>query len=180
MHVFYSLFIYPSLHLIVHRFVSWSVTGAVVLVLPSIITLFSSMLTFSVCPSAVVLPNSQLFPSNESISIINRSVIESVSLSDRPLVSWLNKENSSSTRERQSVIVTLTLLRLLVKRIKNHCASPVCSIALQGTVSRVSVQEGQAKSPLEKHHADAVVNFLLRIACQVTVGDRDGIFWSKL
>ena len=82
MHVFYSLFIYPSLHLIVHRFV-----GAVVLVLPSIITLFSSMLTLSVCPSAVDLPNSQLFPSNESISIINRSVIESVSLSDRPLVS---------------------------------------------------------------------------------------------
>lgn len=72
------------------------------------------------------------------------------------------------------------LLRLLVKRVKNYCASPVCSVALQGTVSRVSVQEGQAKSPLEKHHADAVVNFLLRIACQVTVGDRDGTFWSKL
>ena len=67
-----------------------------------------------------------------------------------------------------------------VKRVKNHCASPVCSVALQGTVSRVSVQEGQAKSPLEKHHADAVVNFLLRIACQVTVGDRDGTLWSKL
>ena len=87
MHVFYSLFIYPSPHLIVHRFVSWSVTGAVVLVLPSIITLFSSMLTLSVCPSTVFVPNSQLFPSNESISIINRSIIESVSLSDRPLVS---------------------------------------------------------------------------------------------
>jgi len=129
MHVFYSLFIYPSLHLIVHRFVSWSVTEAVVLVLPSTITLFSSMLTLSVCLSAVVLSNSQLFPSNESISIINRSVIESVSLSDRPLVSWLNKENSSSTRERQSVIITLMLLRLLaiVKWIKNHlCALLLC------------------------------------------------------
>ena len=80
MHVFYSLFIYPSLHLIVHRFVSWSVTGATVLVLASIITRFSSMLTLSVCASAVVQPNSQSLPSNESISIINRSVIESVSL----------------------------------------------------------------------------------------------------
>ena len=127
MHVFYSLFIYPSLHPIVHRFVSWSVTGAVVLVLPSVTTLFSSMLSLSVCPSAVVLPNSQLLPSNESISIINRSVIETVSLLDRPLVSWLNKENSSSTRERQSVIITLMLLRLLVKRIKNHlCALLLC------------------------------------------------------
>ena len=87
MHVFYSLFIYPSLLLIVHRFVSLSVTGATVLVLPSIITLFSSMLTLSVFPSAVVRPNSQSFPINESISIINFSVIESVSLSDRPLVS---------------------------------------------------------------------------------------------
>ena len=92
MHVFYSLFIYPSLHLIVHRFVSWSVTGATVLVLASIITRFSSMLTLSVCPSAVVQANSQSLPSNESISIINRSVIESVSLWDRPLVSWLNKK----------------------------------------------------------------------------------------
>ena len=87
MHVFYSPFIYPSLHLIVHRFVTLSVTGATVLVLPSIITLFSSMLTLSVFPSAVVQPNSQSFPINESISIINLSVIESVSLSDRPLVS---------------------------------------------------------------------------------------------
>ena len=93
----------------------------------SITTLFSSNLSLSVCPSAVVLPNSQLLPSNESISIINRSVIESVSLLDRPLVSWLNKENSSSTRERQSVIITLMLLRLLVKRIKNHlCALLLC------------------------------------------------------
>ena len=33
----------------------------------------------------------------------------------------------------------------------------------------MAVQESQIKSPLEKHHADAVVNFLLRIACQVRV-----------
>lgn len=122
MHVFYSLFIYPSLHLIVHRFVSWSVTGATVLVLASIITRFSSMLTLSVCPSAVVQANSQSLPSNESISIINRSVIESVSLWDRPLVSWLNKKNSSRTRERQSVIITFMLLRLLV----NHHLCVTC------------------------------------------------------
>ena len=124
MHVFYSLFIYPSLHLIVHRFVSWSVTGATVLVLASIITRFSSMLTLSVCPSAVVQANSQSLPSNESISIINRSVIESVSLWDRPLVSWLNKKNSSRTRERQSVIITFMLLRLLVKH--HLCALLLC------------------------------------------------------
>ena len=124
MHVFYSLFIYPSLHLIVHRFVSWSVTGATVLVLVSIITRFSSMLTLSVCPSAVVQPNSQSLASNESISIINRSVIESVSLWDRPLVSWLNKKNSSRTRERQSVIITFMLLRLLVKH--HLCALLLC------------------------------------------------------
>lgn len=37
----------------------------------------------------------------------------------------------------------------------------------QSTASRVAFQESQIKSPLEKHHADAVVNFLLRIACQV-------------
>lgn len=163
-----------SLHLIVHRFVSWSVTGATVLVLVSIITRFSSMLTLSVCPSAVVQPNSQSLPSNESISIINRSVIESVSLWDRPLVSWLNKKKliqNSGTSIGNNNVYAVTLA----------CkASPVCYVALQGTVSRVSVQEGQAKSPLEKHHADAVVNFLLRIACQVTVGDRNGIFWSKL
>ena len=40
-------------------------------------------------------------------------------------------------------------------------------VYLQSTASRVAVQESQIKSPLEKHHADAVVNFLLRIACQV-------------
>lgn len=163
-----------SLHLIVHRFVSWSVTGATVLVLVSIITRFSSMLTLSVCPSAVVQPNSQSLPSNESISIINRSVIESVSLWDRPLVSWLNKkkliQNSGTSIGNNNVYAVTFACK----------ASPVCYVALQGTVSRVSVQEGQAKSPLEKHHADAVVNFLLRIACQVTVGDRNGIFWSKL
>ncbi|XP_068742186.1 transformation/transcription domain-associated protein-like isoform X1 [Montipora capricornis] len=33
--------------------------------------------------------------------------------------------------------------------------------------ARVAVQESQVKSPLDKYHADAVVNFLLRIACQV-------------
>ena len=115
---------YSTVSSFVHRFVSWSVTGAVVLVLPSIITLFSSVLALSVCPSAVDLPNSQLFPSNESISIINPSVIEWVSLSDRPLVSWLNKE-ALGTRERQSVIITLMLLRLLVKRIRNHCVTCV-------------------------------------------------------
>ena len=100
-----------------------------------IITLFSSMLTLSVCSSPVVLPNSQSFPSNESISIINRSVIESVSLWDRPLVSWLNKKNSSRTRERQSVIITFMLLRLLVKHhlcvtcvlccFAGHCLSSI-------------------------------------------------------
>lgn len=39
-------------------------------------------------------------------------------------------------------------------------------ISWQGTV-RGAVHESQIKSPLEKYHADAVVNFLLRIACQV-------------
>ena len=122
MHVFYSLFIYPSLHLIVHRFVSWSVTGATVLVLASIITRFSSMLTLSVCPSAVVQANSQSLPSNESISIINRSVIESVVCeTDRWWVD-LTKKNSSRTRERQSVIITFMLLRLLV----NHHLCVTC------------------------------------------------------
>lgn len=86
-HVVYNLFMYLSLHLIAHRVVRWSVTGAVVLVLPSFVTLSTSMLTVSVCSSDVVLPSSQLFPSSESISVINRSVIESVTLSDRPPVS---------------------------------------------------------------------------------------------
>ena len=40
-------------------------------------------------------------------------------------------------------------------------------VCVQSTASRVAAQESQIKSPLEKHHADAVVNFLLRIACQV-------------
>lgn len=40
---------------------------------------------------------------------------------------------------------------------------------LQSAAARVAVQESQIKSPLDKHHADAVVNFLLRIACQVRV-----------
>ena len=46
-------------------------------------------------------------------------------------------------------------------------------VYLQSTASRVAVQESQIKSPLEKHHADAVVNFLLRIACQVKLSKLD-------
>ena len=48
-----------------------------------------------------------------------------------------------------------------------NCSTTVCFVCVQSTASRVAVQESQIKSPLEKHHADAVVNFLLRIACQV-------------
>ncbi|KAJ7354746.1 hypothetical protein OS493_030523 [Desmophyllum pertusum] len=57
-----------------------------------------------------------------------------------------------------------------VKRPSEDAATPETKRTRsmsQSTASRVAVQESQIKSPLEKHHADAVVNFLLRIACQV-------------
>lgn len=52
-----------------------------------------------------------------------------------------------------------------------RCLPSVNSVCVQSTASRVTVPESQVKSPLEKHHADAVVNFLLRIACQVRLID---------
>ena len=55
-----------------------------------------------------------------------------------------------------------------MKKQPFFCVCLTCVyVYVQSTASRVAAQESQIKSPLEKHHADAVVNFLLRIACQV-------------
>ncbi|CAH3023319.1 unnamed protein product [Porites evermanni] len=79
-------------------------------------------------------------------------------------------QEQTSNQEQSESSASAALKVGGVKRPSEESATPEAKRTRslsQGTVSRVSVQEGQAKSPLEKHHADAVVNFLLRIACQV-------------
>ena len=50
-----------------------------------------------------------------------------------------------------------------------------------GSSNTVSnADKAEAVKPIEKHFCDAVINFLLRIACQVNRPDRDLFFLSIL
>ncbi|KAL9966032.1 hypothetical protein ACROYT_G024040 [Oculina patagonica] len=78
--------------------------------------------------------------------------------------------SAESQQTESSTTVTVTASQVgSVKRPSEDSATPETkrTRSMSQSTARVAVQESQIKSPLEKHHADAVVNFLLRIACQV-------------
>ncbi|KAK2564815.1 Transformation/transcription domain-associated protein [Acropora cervicornis] len=71
--------------------------------------------------------------------------------------------NQSFEHRKLAVDLAEVILKWELQRIKDDQEQPTNT---ESTV-RGAVHESQIKSPLEKYHADAVVNFLLRIACQV-------------
>ena len=133
---------------------------------PSFLPSVSQSNTSQSVSSSVSQSVSLLFTQSVSQSVI-QSAIQLVSQSvSYPSTIWSICHSSySQLLDQPSNQPTNQIIEQLINHFS--CLTSVYVACVQSTASRVAVQESQIKSPLEKHHADAVVNFLLRIACQV-------------
>ncbi|XP_074624680.1 transformation/transcription domain-associated protein-like isoform X2 [Acropora palmata] len=80
-----------------------------------------------------------------------------------------DQEQPTNTEPTEPSTVTASQVGS-VKRPSEDSSTPETTKrarSMSNSTVRGAVHESQIKSPLEKYHADAVVNFLLRIACQV-------------